>query len=229
LQTRGRAYGRPRLKCAVDAVKCLCFVPIMQARKKPGWHERGYLPHFDANTLLQHIVFRTAGSLPQYIVDQAASAPPDLKRSLVDEALDSSSSGHLFNQPEYANLMQSALRYFDGDRYDLQGWCVMPNHVHVVLVTRPDVLLGAIVKSWKRYVTRQINELRPVKRSVFANDYFDRFVRNLKQAETAIHYVEANPVKAGLVSSAADYQWSSAYFRTQGWQPCHDLLPLFLE
>jgi putative transposase len=201
----------------------------MQARAKPGWHERGYLPHFDANTLLQHIVFRTAGSLPQHIVDQAGLAPPDLKRSLVDEALDSSSNGHLFNQPEHADLMQSALRFFDGNRYDLQAWCVMPNHIHVVLVTSPDVLLGAVIRSWKRYVTRSINKIHDFKGPIFAPDYFDRFVRNLRQAETAIHYVEANPVRAGLVQQATNYPWSSAYFRARGWRPRHDRLPLFID
>jgi putative transposase len=201
----------------------------MQPQEKPGWHESGYLPHVDANTLLQHIVFRTAGSLPRYVIERASSAPPALRRSLVDEALDSSSNGSLFSEQAYADVMQSALRFFDRDRYDLQAWCVMPNHVHVVLVTSPDVLLGTTIKSWKRFVSRQINEVRGTTGSVFASDYFDRFIRNVKQAETALHYVEANPVKAGIVQNASDYHWSSAYFRAKGWLPRTDRLPMFLE
>jgi putative transposase len=201
----------------------------MQQVEKPGWHERGYLPHFDANTLLQHIVFRTAGSLPKHVVDQAASASPEFKRGLMDQALDFSSEGFLFDDPVFADIMQNALRFFDGDRYDLQAWCIMPNHVHVVLVTDHDVLLGEIVRSWKRFVTRQINIARGRAGDVFAKDYFDRFIRNLQQAETAIHYVEANPVRAGLFQQASDYPWSSAYFRARGWKPRHDRLPLFID
>jgi putative transposase len=201
----------------------------MQIQQKPGWHERGYLPHFDANTLLQHIVFRTAGSLPQHLIERANSAPAELRRSLMDDALDTSQRGCVFSDPICADIMQSALRFFDGDKYDLQAWCVMPNHVHVLLVTDPHVLMGRIVKSWKHSVAWRINKMHGTERPIFAKDYFDRFVRNLKQAETAIHYVEANPVKAKLVSEACAWQWSSASFRAQGWMPRHDRLPLFLD
>jgi putative transposase len=201
----------------------------MKIKEKPGWHDRGYLPHFDANTLVQHVVFRTVGALPKHVVEQAKLAPPDLQRSLIDEALDHSLQGNIFSDHVCADIMQKALRYFDGDRYDLQAWCVMPNHVHVLLVTDPNVLMGRIVKSWKYSVAWRINKLQGTQGPIFAKDYFDRFVRNLKQAETAIHYVEANPVKAKLVSEACAWQWSSAYFRAQGWVPRHDRLPLFLD
>jgi putative transposase len=147
----------------------------------------------------------------------------------MDSALDTSQRGCVFSDPICADIMQSALRFFDGDRYDLQAWCVMPNHVHVVLVTDPQVLLGRIVKSWKHSVAWRINKLQGTERPIFAKDYFDRFVRNLRQAKSTIGYVEANPVKAELVEDAASYQWSSAYFRTQGWLPCHDRLPVFLD
>jgi putative transposase len=201
----------------------------MEAPQKPGWHDRGYLPHFDANTLLQHVVFRTVGALPKHVVEQAKLAPQGLQRSLIDDALDNSQDGSVFSDHDCADIMQKALRHFDGDRYDLQAWCVMPNHVHVVLVTDPQVLLGRIVKSWKHAVAWRINKLQGTERPIFAKDYFDRFVRNLKQADSAIGYVEANPVKTGLVEDAASYRWSSAYFRMQGWLPRHDRLLLFLD
>jgi putative transposase len=197
--------------------------------EKPGWHSRGYLPHYDANTLLQHVVFRTYGSLPQHVMNQISSAPPDLRRSLADMALDDSKLGRVFSDPNYAAIMQAALRHFDGDRYDLQAWCIMPNHVHVVLVTNPRVLMGRIIKSWKHSVARHINQLRKTSGPVFAPDYFDRFIRTLKQAEAALHYVEANPVKAGLVWEAAQHSWSSASARANGWTPRQDRLPIFID
>jgi putative transposase len=218
-----------RFQRALDHKARLCFVLSMGRIEKPGWHERGYLPHLDANPLSQHIVFRTVSSLPRQIVDQAASAPPELKRGLMDQALDCSSEGYLFDDPAYADIMQNAVRFFDGDRYDLQAWCIMPNHVHVVLVTDPDVFLGAVIRSWKYHVALEINKVRGSTGRVFAPDYFDRFVRNLKQAEKAIHYVEANPVKAGIVKVASDYPWSSAHFRANSWSPRHNRLPLFID
>jgi putative transposase len=71
----------------------------MRVEHKPGWHERGYLPHFDANTLLQHIVFCTAGSLPQILIERANSAPAELRLSLIDSALDTSQRGCVFSDP----------------------------------------------------------------------------------------------------------------------------------
>lgn len=200
----------------------------MKDKVKPGWHQRGYIPHFDASSLVQHVVFRTAGSLPKHVLESANLVSSSFRPRMIDEALDQSASGNIFGQPDCAQIMQDALRFFDGDRYDLQAWCVMPNHVHVVLVTSPDVLLGSIIKSWKYKVALEINRLNNTTGPIFAKDYFDRFVRNLKQAETAIYYVEANPVKAGLCTMAIEWPWSSAFFRVQGWLPHHGRLPVFL-
>lgn len=196
---------------------------------KPGWHIRVYLPHYDANTLVPHVVFRTFGSLPKQVLADLHSAEAATKLANIDFALDQSKDDAVFSVPAYANIMQNALRYFDGDRYDLQAWCVMPNHVHVVLVTHPEHLLGNIVKSWKHSAAWSINKARGTSGGVFALDYFDRYMRNLRQAEATIHYVEANPVRAGLCADCADWPWSSAFHRGRGWQPSHDRLPLFLS
>lgn len=201
----------------------------MHRTSKPGRHTRGYLPHFDANTLVQHVVFRTFASLPEDVVERLKSSDTRTKAANFDIALDNSSSGAIFLEPEFATLMQDALLYFDADRYDLQAWCIMPNHVHVVLVTDPQVRLGEIVKSWKHSVAWSVNKILGRKGAVFALDYFDRFIRNVRQAETVIHYVENNAVKAGLCASAAQWPWSSAYHRAKGWHPRHDRLPVFLS
>jgi hypothetical protein len=46
-----------------------------------------------------------------------------------------------------AELMANALRYFDGQRYELFAWCVMPNHVHVVFGPYADWTLHKILHS----------------------------------------------------------------------------------
>lgn len=204
-----------------------CFVPIMIAPTKPGWHNRGYIPHFDANTLLQHVVFRTHGSLPKSVFEQIQTTQSDTKRALIDSALDQSLSGYVFEKPEFADIMQDSLRYFEGKRYDLQAWCVMPNHIHAVVIVYPDALLGKVVQSWKQATALRINSILAKNGPVFAPDYFDRYVRDLPQAERLIHYVEANPVKAGLCAQAQDWRWSSAHAKSAGWNPCQDRLPVF--
>jgi putative transposase len=203
------------------------FCSNMETITKPGWHQRGYLPHFDAHTLLQHIIFRTHSALPKTVLDQASMLSANLGRAMMDRALDASSDGRIFSEPEFAEIMEEAVRFFDGQRYDLQAWCVMPNHVHVVLVVYPDVLLSKVVQSWKQAAALKINRILDKTGPVFALDYFDRFVRDLPQAQRLMHYVEANPVKAGLCANAEDWRWSSARARSLGWKACHERLPVF--
>ena len=205
------------------------FCSIMVHTQKPGWHCRGYLPHFDANTLVQHVVFRTSGSLSASVLENVRTLDSLNARQAIDDELDNSKNGIVFANTELANFMLNGLKHFDGDRYDLQAWCIMPNHVHVMLVTAPDILLGQIVKTWKSQATRQINFCLGSTGEVFARDYFDRFMRNSAQVNRTIAYIENNPVKAALCNRPEDWIWSSSAARLQGWQPSHKRMPLFID
>lgn len=201
----------------------------MAQKQKPGWHNRGYLPHFDANTLVQHVVFRTKASLGSHVLDVARHLDRASARRLIDSELDKSKQGQVFDQPVLADLMQERLRYFDGDRYDLQAWCIMPNHVHVLLVTAPEILLGQIVKTWKSQATRAINAVWDTQGEIFARDYFDRYMRNSTQVSNAIAYIENNPVAGGLCSTPQVWPWSSSAAKCKNWSPTRERMPLFLD
>ena len=56
-------------------------------------------------------------------------------------------------------MVASALRHFDGERYRLLAWCIMPNHVHGLVETSESWPLAAIVHSWKSYTANQLNRL----------------------------------------------------------------------
>ena len=86
----------------------------------------------------------------------------------------------------------------------------MPNHVHVILQPHSE-LLERIVKSWKSFSARTINQ--QVRRSgrLWARDYFDRAIRDLEHLRKARRYVRNNPVKAGLCERPEDWRWSSAW------------------
>jgi putative transposase len=196
--------------------------------EKPGWHEPGYLLHFDANTVLQHIVFRTFGSIPPNVIAKIRELPRLERAKALDYFLDQSSTGRLFSEPACATILQNCLKFFDGDRYDLQAWCVTPTHIHVLLVSDPNVLIGQCVHSWKHATTRVLKTDLGLEGPFFAKDYFDRFCRTPRQAEATIGYIEANPVKAGLCSTKESWPWSPAHARSKGWTPRHDRLPIFL-
>ena len=56
-------------------------------------------------------------------------------------------------------IVGNALQHFDGDRYAQIAWVIMPNHVHLVFVQRQEWPLEILLKSWKRFTARQINQL----------------------------------------------------------------------
>jgi putative transposase len=182
-------------------------------RESKGWHARGYLPHFDSPETLQHIVFRTRDSLPKFSLETLPTNPA-LRRATVDVLLDESKNGPTLSEPTAALRVERALLRFDGARYDILAWCIMPNHVHVVINTHDSCRVGDIVRSWKTFTAREINKLSGTEGSFWAPDYFDRFMRNEDHLLKTLDYVENNPLKAGLVANAADWPFSSARRRS---------------
>lgn len=119
----------------------------------------------------------------------------------------------LLAQPAIAELVQSALRHFDGQRYRLLAWCVMPNHVHVVLQPLGDHSPSDVLHSWKSFTAHKINGTLGRTGPLWERESFDHLARSIESLELFIAYVEANPVEAGLCKSASDWPWSSAWFK----------------
>jgi REP element-mobilizing transposase RayT len=185
------------------------------SRKRPqkGWHYRGYLPHFDADTLIQFITFRLADSLPKAIFDEliaTAAGSSDL-RLKIEAAVDSGLGSCALRDPRIATMVQDALRHFDGRRYKLLAWVIMPNHVHVMVEQMAGYPLGDVIHAWKSFTAKEANKQLGASGSFWEPDYFDRFIRDQAHFDIAVHYIHENPVKAGLVASAEGWQWSSAW------------------
>jgi putative transposase len=176
-----------------------------------GWHSRGYLPHFDSPETVQFVTFRLADSLPRNVVESLLLQDDGIR--LIDERLDAGLGACWLGRADVASLVQNALLHFDGDRYRLLAWCLMPNHVHAIIEILGTMSLSDIVKSWKSFTARQANTLLGRSGSFWHPDYFDRYMRNEGHLERTIEYVESNPVKAGLAGTAEDWPWSSARFR----------------
>ncbi len=71
--------------------------------------------------------------------------------------LDRGFGGCALADPEAAAVLVETLHHFDGDRYHLGDYVVMPNHLHVLLTPLGDHALQAILTGWKRWSARQIN------------------------------------------------------------------------
>jgi REP element-mobilizing transposase RayT len=112
-------------------------------------------------------------------------------------------------RPDVAELVQNAIRFFNGQRYHLYAWCVMPNHVHAVLTPLTGHGLKAILHSWKSYAANQANRLLGTRGAFWERESFDHAIRSGDHLARFIRYTEENPMTAGLCSRAEDWPWSS--------------------
>lgn len=182
-------------------------------RSHKGRTSRGYLPHFDAGTLIQAITFRLADSLPKAIYDDLAaiaSSESDLRRR-IEAMIDGGRGACALRDPAIAAIVQEALWYFDGERYRLIAWAIMPNHVHVLIEQIEGHLLADCVHTWKSFTAKEANKRLARTGAFWAPEYFDRYIRDQAHFDAAVHYIHDNPVKTGLVARAAEWRWSSAW------------------
>lgn len=167
------------------------------------------MPHCDSAGLTQHIVFGLADAFPN-----SADAPEDpWQRMAWREDFLHRGAGECLLRGEAAKVVEEALLQFDGVRYALRAWCVMPNHVHVLALLAHMYPLSRIVHSWKSYSANRINTLLGRTGRLWRREYYNHFVRDDDEYRTPLAYIENNPVSAGLVSDAAAWRWSSAYKR----------------
>lgn len=89
------------------------------------------------------------------------------------------------------------------------AWCLMPNHVHLILVpSREDGLGAALGPAHARYAS--LINARQGWSGHFWQGRFGSFVMDEVHLLACARYVELNPVRAGLVATAGEWLWSSA-------------------
>ena len=182
-------------------------------------HSRGYLPHWEATETVQSVTFRLGDSLPQALLDswqqefrQHPPGRPEVeRRKRIEKALDAHHGECHLRRPEIATLVEEALLHFDGARYRLHAWTIMPNHVHVVFAPLRGETLSAILHSWKSFTAKEANRRLGRGGTFWQEEYFDRMIRDETHYLAACAYVDENPVKAGLCSEPSEWRFGSAW------------------
>jgi putative transposase len=200
-----------------------------------GWHERGYLPHCDLPGLVQFVTFRLADSLPASRRGEwehlLAIEDAREKRTKLEAYLDRGVGDCQLRDPRFAGLAEEAFLHRHMQTYELLAWCVMPNHVHVLMHVW-QTPLWKLIKSWKVHVAlgaRRLSAERriPIRRVDspsastpnwssalrWQREYWDTFMRDEEQERIAVRYIESNPMKAKLCRTPEEWPFSSARFR----------------
>jgi len=113
-----------------------------------------------------------------------------------------------------ASLVEDAVSFFHGERYDLRAWVVMPNHVHALFKVNATPM-AEILESWKKYTAQKANRLLKRRGEFWQADYWDTYMRDSEHELETRKYIENNPAKAGLVLDPKMWPWSSARFRDE--------------
>ena len=114
-----------------------------------------------------------------------------------------------FGEEDYQHYLELISRFCRAEQVAIRAYCLMPNHVHLIVVPQSaESLRRAIGEAHRRY-TRWIN-FREGWRGHLWQGRFASFVMDEDHLLTAARYVELNPVRAGLVQAPSRYRWSSA-------------------
>jgi len=180
-----------------------------------GWYDRGYLPHLDTGAPT-FVTFRLNDSLPVEVLENISGSdePESQRRPAIDGQLDEGYGNCVLMIPEATEIVAEALKFFDGERYRLHEWVIMPNHVHA-LIARQTVPLKEILHSWKSYTSQEVQrilpaELMPEEGRLWQAGFFDRTIRDKHHFWCVERYILLNPVQAGLCEAPWEWPWSSA-------------------
>ena len=177
-----------------------------------GFVRGSNLPHWRQEGVTYFVTWRTADSMPRERVEQwqrereewLAQHPEPHSESekaeydrLFSERwekwLDECHGECLLARPELKAVVESALRHFDGQRYRLDAFVVMPNHVHVLVTPLGAHRLSEIVQNWKSYTAHEINRRLGRKGSFWQKESFDHIVRSADEMERLRKYIRDNP------------------------------------
>lgn len=170
------------------------------------------LPHWQPGGVPLFITWRLFGSLPPNMRRPAVGESAGKQFVRLDKVLDRAATGPKWlRDPRVAAcVVQVIVRGAAVLRqYDLHGYVVMPNHVHVLIT--PHVALRIVTAGIKTTSARTANAILGRSGKHFWQiESYDHWVRNGVEYQRICSYIERNPVSAGLVANAEDWTWSSA-------------------
>ncbi|MBY0232003.1 MAG: transposase [Gemmataceae bacterium] len=197
--------------------------------------KRRCLPHWYVPEAAIFVTFRVAGTFPAHVARQLAEKlEADLKGqddtgkrkahkkyfAGFDKELDRSAANTWLHEPPVAAMVRRALRFHNGSLYALKSYCIMPNHVHVLLIPKETDSLGEhasplarAMHAIKSYTSKEANKILGRQGRFWQDESYDHWVRDDEELEGIIDYIADNPVKAGLVLHPWRWPFCSAHDR----------------
>jgi 1-hydroxy-2-methyl-2-(E)-butenyl 4-diphosphate synthase len=130
-----------------------------------------------------------------------------LTETIIEPALHVADGPRPLADPAIATMMMKALKHFDGTRYDLLAWSVMPNHVHALLTPRKGHELEKILQGMKTHSAKEANRMLGTSGTFWQEEYYDHIVRGGEDLKHQVAYILRNPMKG-----SASVEWTGSVF-----------------
>jgi type I restriction enzyme R subunit len=185
-------------------------------------------PHWSQDGAVVFITFRTHDSIPRDVIqrwerekaewfrqrghdssmhwsqiittladEERAGFQEHFKRTRED-FLDTCHGLCLLKRPELAKIVADSLLHFDGVRYRMGDFVVMPNHVHLLAAFGTAEIMKAQCDSWLHYTAFRISQTTGMRGKFWQQEPFDHLVRSPEQYEYLRRYIADNPTRARL-------------------------------
>ena len=112
--------------------------------------------------------------------------------------LDQGHGSCLLREPQAAAIVAESLDHFDQQRYLIDSYVVMPNHVHVLFKPLGEHSLVDILHSWKSFTANVLNRKMNREGALWMHESFDTIVRDAEHLRVCRDYIAQNPKKAHL-------------------------------
>jgi putative transposase len=198
---------------------------------------RRNLPHLQPRGATFLMNFRLSGSLPAEVIGILQAETKQIKQRLFeakslderyklrkplqhqhfnnwDAALHATRPGTFFlREDTIAGVVTNSIRFHDREWFDVDAFCIMPNHVHLIITPYErsedtDYSLTQIMHNIKRNSAKQANKILNRTGAFWQHENYDHYIRDSAELERIIEYVLSNPVKAGLVDDWTQWKWS---------------------
>ena len=178
------------------------------------------LPHWNCDNAIYHLCFRLTDSIPreklkqwflerEVIIKSSAYKNGKLTKEekirlqylfseKIEKYLDAGYGECYLRRPQVAGIVKEALLYFDGQRYSLHAWSIMPNHVHTIVEPAAGQILSRIIHTWKSFTANKINKQLNRSGPLWQHETYDHIIRSESEYWDQVEYVWNNPEKAGL-------------------------------
>jgi len=109
---------------------------------------------------------------------------------------------------KYLQLIEETMEYYGYDKYEIICYCLMDNHVHIVIEAKnepPGYFIGRVNSLYAKYFNKKYDCVG----HLFQGRYHCKIIKNNLQMIEVSRYIHLNPVRANMVNKPQDYKWSS--------------------